>query len=180
MPDWVLTCVDDERMLAPLSEMAIVTSLSRPRRSDASMTISTWNSVAPEVSHSTSIMRPGSLMRPLTLGQVERCTETPLPRVTKPTMSSPATGLQQRARWTRRSGSPLAMTPQLLRRLRLFLLAWRWRSSMARRRASSSAARWAATRSGSSSMRIASTLLATWRTVTLPFARAANMSSAEW
>ena len=67
-------------------------------RSVASTTISTWNSVAPVVSHSTSIMRSGCCMSPFTLGQVARWTDTPLPRVTKPTMSSPATGLQQCAR----------------------------------------------------------------------------------
>ena len=105
-----------ERMFPPASPMAMVTSLSRPMRSVASTTISTRNSVAPEVSHATSIMRSGWAMSPATFGQVARWTETPRPRVMKPTMSSPATGLQQCARWTSRSASPLTTTPQLVRR----------------------------------------------------------------
>ena len=83
-------------------------------RSRHSTTISTWKSASAEPSHSTSIMRSGCAIRPFTLGQLARCTDTPRPRVTKPTMSSPATGLQQCARRTSISISPpLTSTPEL-------------------------------------------------------------------
>ena len=43
--------------------------------------------------------------------QSERCTLTPAPRVTNPTMSSPGTGVQHLASLTQMSSTPLTMTP---------------------------------------------------------------------
>ena len=51
--------------------------------------------------------------------QSRRCTETPLPRVTKPRMSSPGTGVQQRASLTHTSAMPLTTTPGSPERRRL-------------------------------------------------------------
>ena len=48
---------------------------------------------------------------PPTLPQSSRCTETPLPRVTKPMIGSPGTGVQQRASLTQTSSMPLTTTP---------------------------------------------------------------------
>ncbi len=45
------------------------------------------------------------------MAQSVRWTETPEPRVTKPMMASPGTGVQQRANFTQTSGSPATMTP---------------------------------------------------------------------
>ena len=44
--------------------------------------------------------------------QSVRCTDTPLPRVTKPTTSSPGTGVQHFASLTRMSGAPRTSTPE--------------------------------------------------------------------
>ena len=43
--------------------------------------------------------------------QSVRCTETPLPRVTKPMIGSPGTGVQQRASLTHTSAVPTTTTP---------------------------------------------------------------------
>ena len=43
--------------------------------------------------------------------QSARWTETPLPRVTKPMIGSPGTGVQQRASLTHTSSTPLTTTP---------------------------------------------------------------------
>src|SRR5258708_6382039 len=51
------------------------------------------------------------------LAQSVRCTETPRPRVTKPMISSPGTGVQQRDKRTMTSSSPPTCTPASARRL---------------------------------------------------------------
>ena len=62
-------------------------------------------------SHSTSMMRSGCRFKSSALGQSARCTDTPRPRVTKPKMSSPGTGLQQRDRRTSTSSTPFTTMP---------------------------------------------------------------------
>src|SRR2546423_15468172 len=47
----------------------------------------------------------------ITVGQVERWTVTPLPRVMNPTMGSPGMGWQHLANRTSRSPTPLTRTP---------------------------------------------------------------------
>ena len=76
-----------------------------PRRS------STWmpsNTTKPEssalLSQTTSIRRSGSYKRFRTFGHRAACTETPLPRVTYPTIFSPRIGLQHLARNTYLAG----------------------------------------------------------------------------
>ena len=68
--------------------------------------------------HAAGRRRPLDLDDPLRLreqgfgvGAVGRCTETPLPRVTKPRIASPGTGVQQRASLTHTSAMPLTTTP---------------------------------------------------------------------
>ena len=62
--------------------------------------------------HSTSINRSGSSRSDFTFVQSARCTDTPLPRVTNPTISSPGTGVQHFASLTRMSGAPRTSTPE--------------------------------------------------------------------
>ena len=63
-------------------------------------------------SHSTSISRAAcSAISDTALAQSARCTLTPRPRVTKPMISSPGTGVQQFARRTSTSSSPSTCTP---------------------------------------------------------------------
>ena len=57
------------------------------------------------------MMRSGWAMSSLAFGQSRRCTDTPRPRVTKPMMSSPGTGLQQRDRRTSAPSTPSTTTP---------------------------------------------------------------------
>ena len=92
-----------ERMLTPLSEITRVTSDSSRERSSASTWICTRKTLPEVGAHSTSMIRSGCERRESALVQSLRCTETPLPRVTKPTMSSPGTGVQQRASLTQMS-----------------------------------------------------------------------------
>ncbi len=66
--------------------------------------------------HSTSIMRSGSARRESTLWQLAWWTETPAPRVTNPMISSPGTGVQHLASFTRMSGAPRTSTPESLLR----------------------------------------------------------------
>ena len=102
---------DALRMLTCVSDRARVTSDSRRARSRASTWMLTRNRLLDVGAHSTSTMRSGSACSPGTLTQSERCTETPAPRVTNPTISSPGTGVQQRASLTHTSAAPLTMTP---------------------------------------------------------------------
>ena len=80
-----------------------MTSESRRLRSSASTWICTRNTLAADGAHSTSISRSGWLSSDSALVQSARCTETPLPRVTKPMIGSPGTGVQQRASLTHTS-----------------------------------------------------------------------------
>ena len=58
------------------------------------------------------MIRSGCARRPTTLLQSPRCTETPLPRVTKPMIGSPGTGVQHLASLTQTSlSTPLTTTP---------------------------------------------------------------------
>ena len=104
-------------MLTWWSLRALATSRSSRDRSSA--TTSTPAGTSPGLrspSHSTSIMRVAcSVMSDTALAQSERCTLTPRPRVTKPMISSPGTGVQQLARRTSTSSRPSTCTPTLVR-----------------------------------------------------------------
>ena len=65
---------------------------------------------------------------PAALAQSVRCTDTPRPRVTKPMISSPGTGVQHRDRRTITSSSPSTCTPTVapLRRRGRARRAVRW------------------------------------------------------
>lgn len=76
---------------------------------------------------------PGCCMSVATFLQSARCTETPAPRVTKPTMSSPGTGVQHFASLTSTSASPRTRTP-------LLDDAGRWRTEFGSASASSCSA----------------------------------------
>src|SRR5690606_39059695 len=107
----VVVETEPERMLRWWSESTRVTSESSRERSSASTWICTSNSVALPCVHSTSTSRSGCVRRSSTLTQSERCTLTPCDFVTKPTMSSPGTGVQHFASLTHTSPMPLTMTP---------------------------------------------------------------------
>ena len=78
-----------------------------PRPGSAPGRRSWWS--APTRRRSSARGRPCS---DFTFVQSARCTETPLPRVTKPTISSPGTGVQHFASLTRMSGAPRTSTPE--------------------------------------------------------------------
>ena len=63
--------------------------------------------------HATGTNRSACPDIAATLSQSVRCTDTPLPRVTNPVISSPGTGVQQRASLTQTSPScdPMTVTP---------------------------------------------------------------------
>ena len=105
-----------ERMFTWCSESTRVTSESRPERSSASTWICTRKTLFDDGAHSTSIIRSGSFSSDCTLWQFAWCTETPAPRVTKPTIWSPGTGVQHLASLTRMSGAPRTSTPESLLR----------------------------------------------------------------
>ena len=96
-------------MSTPMSPRAAVTSRSSRGRSSASICTQTGKVPVCWTPHSTSTMR--SAPRAPMLVQSARCTETPRPTVTKPTMSSPGTGAQQRASRTHMSSRPSTMIP---------------------------------------------------------------------
>src|SRR6266581_3255332 len=73
----------------------------------------TANTDGPELSQDTSIMRLGRRCRSAALGQSERWTLTPCPRVTNPMIGSRGTGVQHRASLTQTSSTPLTSTPRL-------------------------------------------------------------------
>ena len=108
--------VDDDITLTPSSESTAATSRSRFMRSSASTCTSTlYDTVADgAVSHSTSMMRSGSVIRSFAFGQSARCTDTPRPRVTKPMIWSPGTGLQHFERRTSTSLRPFTTMPDEL------------------------------------------------------------------
>src|SRR5215469_3831936 len=93
----LVVVTDADRMLTCWSEMERVTSDSSPVRSRASTWIATRNSESSVGDHRTATRRSGSeSSRCRRLVQSARCTDTPWPRVTKPVISSPGTGVQQR------------------------------------------------------------------------------------
>ena len=102
---------DADRMLTCWSDSARVTSDSSRARSSASTWIWTRNSVVDDGAHSTSTMRSGCSSREATFAQSARCTDTPLPRVTKPRIGSPGTGVQHFASLTQTSSTPRTTTP---------------------------------------------------------------------
>jgi hypothetical protein len=99
------------RMFTCWSDSTVAMSDNSRVRSSASTWTATTNDVGFPSDHDTSIIRSGSRRSVLTLGQSDRWTLTPCPRVTNPTMPSPGTGVQQRPSFTHTSGSPLTMTP---------------------------------------------------------------------
>src|SRR4051794_6065086 len=98
-------------MLTWWTDRIRVTSESRRLRSSASTCNWTRNTLAADGAHSTSISRSGWLSSDSALVQSARWTETPLPRVTKPMMGSPGTGVQQRANLTHTSAVPTTTPP---------------------------------------------------------------------
>ena len=62
-------------------------------------------------SHSTLMMRSRSRTLLATVRQSRACTVSPRPRVMKPTIGSPGSGLQHLANRTRRSSTPRIRTP---------------------------------------------------------------------
>ena len=70
--------------------------------------------LALSIAHSARTQRSalfGSLMEFMTFAQSFLWIDTPKPRVTKPMISSPGSGLQQRANLTRQLSSPSTITP---------------------------------------------------------------------
>ena len=105
--------VVDEMMWMPWSEIADVTSRSSFVRSRASIWMRCREGallpvVPPHLGHPPFAR---DLQAPWRSGQSFRWTETPRPRVRKPTIVSPGTGVQQRASRTRRSSCPSTITP---------------------------------------------------------------------
>src|SRR5659263_620136 len=92
-----------ERMLTWLSESTRVTSESRPVRSRASTCICTRKTPEPSLFQETEMIRSGSFSNCSTLPQSCRWTEMPEPRVMKPMIGSPGTGVQHRATLTHTS-----------------------------------------------------------------------------
>ena len=88
-----------DRMSTWCSDRALVTSASSRERSSAFTSIDATNTPARSRSHSTSMRRSvREADRDRALAQSARWTDTPRPRVMKPMMSSPGTGVQQRER----------------------------------------------------------------------------------
>jgi hypothetical protein len=113
---------DAERMLTPLSESTRVTSERRRLRSSASTASWTRKTVPAEGAQETSMSRSGWDRRESAFVQSARCTDTPFPRVTKPMIGSPGTGVQHRASFTQTSDMPLTSTPGSPVRRRIDLL----------------------------------------------------------
>ena len=108
-PVWV----EQATMFTWWSEMAFDTSRSSFDRSRAFTSIEAMNMSSPaSPSHSTSIMRAvWAAASETALAQSARCTLTPRPRVMKPMISSPGTGVQQRESRTITSSRPSTWTP---------------------------------------------------------------------
>ncbi len=88
-----------------------VMSESSRARSSASTWMATRNIDCAVGAHSTSTSRSGCDLRLEAFVQSARCTETPAPRVTKPRIASPGTGVQHLASLTHTSEIPRTMTP---------------------------------------------------------------------
>ena len=103
-----LVVTEADRMFTCWSDSARVTSDSSRVRSSASTWMATRNT-------ESSVGRPAHVDQPLALEsgrwarftQSARCTDTPWPRVTKPMISSPGTGVQHRDSRTHTSGAPV-------------------------------------------------------------------------
>ncbi len=92
------------------SARACVTSRKIPGRFMPINSMRTWYEAEARSDHLTLMSLSGSRARLDTLGQLAVCTETPLPRVTKPTISSPGSGLQQLASLTSAFSRPTTCT----------------------------------------------------------------------
>jgi hypothetical protein len=84
-------------MLTFSSASTLVMSDSSRCRSSASTWIATRNTDPGDTDQATSTSRSERFCRSEALVQSVRCTEMPPPRVTNPRISSPGTGVQQRA-----------------------------------------------------------------------------------
>src|SRR5207253_968147 len=99
-------------MLPLRAEMAPVISERSPGRSLPMYTaMRTGRLPGSSTSHSTSINRSRSRTLLATVRQSRACTVSPRPRVMKPTIGSPGSGLQHRANRTSRSSTPRIRTP---------------------------------------------------------------------
>src|SRR3954466_10115399 len=107
----LVVVTEADRMFTCWSESTRVTSDNSRDRSSASTWMATRNTEDADGAHSTSTIRSGCAVSDTAFTQSARCTDTPLPRVTKPTMLSPGTGVQQRASFTQMSEAPLTTTP---------------------------------------------------------------------
>ena len=100
---WVLALT----MLRWCSDTTLVTSVSSRDRSMATTSMVATKTPDDRWSHSTSMRRSRDrLASDAALAQSARCTDTPRPRVTNPTISSPGTGVQHRDNRTIRSSRP--------------------------------------------------------------------------
>src|SRR3954453_15104269 len=107
-----LVDTDADRMLTGWSDSVLVTYDSSRARSSASTWIWTRNTLVADGAHSTSTTRSRWVaLSARTFEQSVRCTETPSPRVTKPTIVSPGTGVQHFASLTHTSLAPFTTTP---------------------------------------------------------------------
>src|ERR1700683_1072593 len=107
----VLTVAD--RMLTCCSDMALVTSDSKPVRSSASTWIAARNLELSLGDQCTETTRSGcDWTRGRTLTHLVGCPDTPLPLVTKPVMLSPGTGVQHLDRRAQTSAAPSPDTPE--------------------------------------------------------------------
>ena len=89
-----------------------VISESRPWRSRASIcTVTVKTAPEESLAHSTSMRRSGSSLSFAAFVQSVRWTLTPPPRVTKPKISSPGTGVQHLASLAIMSAEPATRTP---------------------------------------------------------------------
>jgi len=93
------------------SPITLVTSERMPARSSPSACRATRNELSAVGAHATSTSRSGWDRSACAFVQSLRWTDTPLSRVTKPMISSPGTGRQQRASFTHTFGSPWTTTP---------------------------------------------------------------------
>ena len=96
------------------SPITLVTSERIPVRSSPSTASATMNELVAVGAQATSTSRSGWWRRSEALVQSIRCTETPFSRVTNPRISSPGTGMQQRASFTHTLASPCTTTPASL------------------------------------------------------------------
>ena len=100
------------RLIAWWSLIAAATSRSNRPRSSAFTSMAATKVPWCDWSQSTSMSRsPCPSASDTALAQSARWTETPRPRVTKPRISSPGTGVQHRDSRTIRSSSPSTWTP---------------------------------------------------------------------